>query len=168
MGCLTLTNCNKVGCSLFWKFSPIQRQYEHKNFFTDRFQNNQLSSAADTSQMGHISHVAQLVTLKLVSENFFWCLFGHCMGEKFQKSEPPPFLQFVRVRVVHQTHGLRRKLFFGMTNQLILPPWCDSAGAASRNSCQLCVVMDDIFRFLSDLRMRWDLIFDPLFNTYLF
>ena len=63
---------------------------------------------------------------------------------------------------------LRRKLFFGMTNQLILLPWCDSAGAASRNSRQLCVVIDDIFRFLSHLRMRWDLIFDPLFNTYLF
>ena len=36
--------------------------------------------------------------------NFFWCLFGLCMDEIFQKSELPTLLQFVKVRTAHQPH----------------------------------------------------------------
>ena len=56
---LTLMYCNKVGSSLFWKLSSIQRKNDHQERnFTGRFQNYQLCSATNTAQMGHIGNVA--------------------------------------------------------------------------------------------------------------
>ena len=95
---LTLTQCNKVGSVLF---ESRQRNKIEMSIIFFSLAGELLA----TLSYGPL-RLKWLVILNPASEKIISDLFYLCMDKCFQKSAPPTFLHYARVRAVHQPHVL--------------------------------------------------------------